>query len=335
MRTRALILAALSFAQAAMAQEIVVTGAVGDFATQRPLPGAIVQLIGGGGSVAARADEAGGFLFHLPAGKYQLAVRRIGYLPIDSVITVNALPIKLSMHQVVQTLKPVLVAGEGAGIYGEIASVADLAKIKGARVQVAGGNATAQTDSAGSFFIPLKHPGTYALRVTAPGYAMDFFTVSVAENEVADASRLLIVANKGNTIPEMVWQEFDQRLRWRSPMASVFASGADVRRVGGATLDAIEALAARSSAGMRLDATICVLVDGIPHQGMDLDEIQPEEIKAMEIYGSGGGGGAGSEVMSFLAVTWPKGKAVRCSETGKPPVHFGTRPVRFVSIWTK
>jgi hypothetical protein len=62
---------------------------------------------------------------------------------------------------------------------------------------------------------------------------------------------------------------------------------------------------------------------------MDLDAIQPEEVKAIEIYGGT------KEPINFLVTTWSG--AGRCSSTGRRNDRSGpgTVYIKYVSIWTK
>jgi hypothetical protein len=263
------------------------TGTVSDSVTGRPLAGAFLQVSDTQRTFSARTDDAGVFILHAVAGQYRILVRRIGYAPL---ILSAALPttamMDLRLAPIPQALRAVRVTAGGAGIYGEIGALADLSRIKGAKVQIAGANATLQTDSAGSFFVPLKHPGTYAIRVTADGYAMDLFTVTVSENEVADASRYLLRVEKSGSIPEMAWNQFDQRLRWAERQNYVFVPGSDIRLYNGSVRDAVQALGSRVGNGAQLgDFPPCIFLDGVARPGMSLEQIRIEEVKAIEIYG--------------------------------------------------
>jgi hypothetical protein len=327
----------LVLASASAAQTIVVTGTVVDSATGRPLSGAILQFIDSTRSFGVRTDDVGGFDVQLPPSRYQIFIRRIGYAPLTSVKAFSAktTTLELRMVPIPQTLRPVHVKGEGAGIYGEVAALRDLSKVVGARVQIAGANAKVATDSAGAFFVPVKAPGRYAVRITAPGYAMDFFTVDVAKDQVADASRYLISADKAESIPEMAWAQFDERLRWRSPMNYLFTSGGDLRRYGGDTRSAIEAVAAKISNTPRWgDFPPCVFLNGIPRPGIDLDAIDVADIKGIEVYGMDPLNNTDrmKEGYKFFMTAWT-GLSTKCLAK-KIPVRRGTI-IAFVSIWTK
>jgi hypothetical protein len=328
---------AFVLASASSAQAIVATGTVVDSATGRPLSGAIIQFIDSTRSFGVRTDDAGAFESRLPASHYQILVRRIGYAPLTEsrTFTEKVTILELRMVPIPQTLRPVHVKGQGAGIYGEIAALKDLSKVVGARVQVAGANAKLQTDSAGSFFVPVKEPGTYAVRITANGYAMDFFTVDVAKDQVADASRYLISADKSDAIPEMAWAQFDERLRWRSATNYLFTSGGDLRRFSGDLRSAIEAVAAKLPNTPRWgDFPPCVFLNGSPRPALDLDAIDVKEVKGIEVYGMDPLNATDrmKEGYKFFMTAWT-GASTQCLAK-KIPVKRGTI-IAFVSIWTK
>jgi hypothetical protein len=98
-----------------------VRGRVMEHDSDRPVSGAIVTLISENGtSVAqARSDSAGGFFLTAPApGDYQVAVRRIGYMPATSdlvrVATGRAVQMSFPLLSLGTTLDPVTVTGEAA-----------------------------------------------------------------------------------------------------------------------------------------------------------------------------------------------------------------------------
>lgn len=330
------VLLAAVLTRPAQAQVAVTTGTVIDSATGRTLPGAIIQMADGVRSPSSRTDERGGFQLQLAPGTYQMLVRRIGYAPWSGSKTVSAGDsITIRLSPLPQSLRAVRVHGEGAGIYGEIAGLDGLDRIKGAKVQVAGANAKVETDSAGTFFVPVKRAGVYAIRITARGYAMDFFTVAVKENEVADASRYLLSAERSANIPEMAWAQFDDRIRWAQKTNYALVPGADIRRYHGSLREAVQSLGAQLGNGARLgDFPPCIFLDGIPRPGMLLEAISIDEVKAIEVYGLDPWrySDLAKEGLKFFRQAWT-GPAQCLSK----PVKTGTGKViiAFVSVWTK
>jgi hypothetical protein len=320
----------LTLASSALAQRgVTVAGAIRDSSTGRPVAGANVEIANDSRRFAVRTDEAGEFyVFDVPAGGYRVLTRRIGYAQQLRALVVGSemKPLEIMLAPAVQSLREVRVRGEGMGIYGELGATANLKPIAGARVQVAGANEASITDSAGSYFVQVKKPGTYMVRIKANGFGDEMFVVNVDRNQVADGSRLLDASDRSPSIPDGLWKDFDQRLRWRSPINSTLVPGSEVRRAGGGMADAIQRIGSVVARGLRLGASVCVFVNGTPRPGFGLNAIRPEEVTAMEVYGSD------REVARYLAKDWP-GRA-QCSDTGfRAPA--GSPTIKYLVIWTK
>jgi hypothetical protein len=222
----------------------------------------------------------------------------------------------------VQRLAPMRVRPKGAGIYGTLAASRDLHAVGGAKVFVAGARQTVISDSAGEYFVELKAPGTFVLRVTAAHYASDVFVVEVKKDEVAEASRLLD-ASDAVEISDAQWQDFDQRLRWRA-MNSALATGAELRRTGGMLSDAIQLSRSFSTRGLRIGEATCVFINGQPKPGLWLDAVPVDDIYAVELYGVRGTIAANLVWPSKLACGLNAGK-----KGGGPGI------VRYAVIWMK
>lgn len=311
------------------AQRFEVHGIVLDSSTRRVLNGALIQIANTSHRYSVRSDDAGEFvLARLDSGLYRVVVRRIGYAQYAGDLQLNEdrSHLEIRLVSLPQGLSPVVIRGDGMGVYGQLASLVDLRPVRGARVQVAGSGQGVVTDANGAFFVPIKSPGAYVVRITAPGYAEEFFSVSVKRNQVADASQLLTSDDDGSAIPEGLWKDLDQRLGWRSPNHSVLASGSEVRRAGTSLRDAVQFLGPVIAKGLRLGSGVCVYVDGVPRPGYPLNGIRLQEVKALEVYGRD------KEVVSYLKLMWP-GRAP-CSETGAiAPRRSDT--VTYIVVWTK
>jgi hypothetical protein len=318
----------MAFAATALGQSITLRGVATDSATRRPVNGVIVELAGDTKRYTTRSDEAGEFqVSNVEPGVYRLVTRRIGYSPrTRSVVVVSGMKsIAIPLAPIPQALRAVQVRGEGMGIYGEVGASSDLKLIPGAMVQVAGAAQTTVTDSVGSYFVPVTRPGTYMVRVKARGFADEMFMVEVSRDQVADGTRLLDAADETRSIPEGLWKDFDQRLRWRSNNSAV-VGGADARHAGASLQDAIESSVAVKRRGLRLGPTVCVMVNGAPRPGLPLDAIRPEEVAAIEVYAND------REVLRYLGMTW----IGQCSETGRK-VKNPRAPeiIKYVVIWTR
>jgi hypothetical protein len=234
-----------------------------------------------------------------------------------------------------QTLGSVKIKGVGAGVYGEIIGLPSLRRVRGAKVDLAGANAKVQTDTMGTFFIPVNRPGTYAVQVSAPGYAIDVFTVTVRENQISDASRYLSLSERTASIPQIAWDEFDERLRWAQKTNYLFVPGGEIRRYSGTLRNAVEALGSRLGNGARLgEISPCVFLNGVPRPGLELDQVDIDEVSAIEVYGLDPWRASDmmKEGIKSFQVAW--GPQAPCLVK---PLRTGSGKViiAFVSIWTR
>ena len=315
---------------AAQGGSATVRGVVRDSAAHFAIAGAIIDVRDATFQSAVRSDESGAFsIGAAPAGLYHLTILRIGYRKIvrDIAISNGDAPLSIYMVPVAQSLAPILVGAEGAGIFGVVGAVKDLRPLSGIKVFVAGANQTIVTDSVGGFFVPVKKPGTYIVQMSGKGYGEELFPIDVPAEHVVDASRLLDESDEP-PISGGLMQDFDQRLRWRGNN-SALVSGSEIRRAGGGLIDGLNRSPSFLAKGLRFGPMACVIVDGVPHPDWSPDEIRPEEIEAVEVYASD------REVITFLsAYTWPKG--ARCGATGRTvPNRKAPEVIKYVVIWTR
>ena len=322
-------LALLVGGAAAGAQTITVRGSVLDSATQQTMTGAIVSLRSGARLISVRADETGAFVISgVSAGNSTLSARRLGYLQVEwAVNLVHDTTVTLVLRPTARVLAPVRVGASGEGIWGVIGRADDLQPIAGAKVFVVGSATSVETDAAGQYFVPLKRPGRYMVRVTSNGYAEEILPVIVKENQVVESSELLEGSSR-KPLPIGAWMDFDYRLRWASPTQSVLVTGAEVRAAGATIRDALASTPEFVLKGLRwAPRSACVFLNGAPKPGMTVDAINVEDIRAIEVYGK----------EKTLANLWPRNGM--CGD-GTPPV---TRPsnrkeppmATWVVIWTR
>lgn len=256
-----------------------VSGTVLDSSTRQPVAGAIVTMRSGEKVFSERTDEGG--VFRMPRfepGYIRVELRRIGYeRKTFGVVIPSDTALDVVMAQTARKLVPVKVLGKGEGVFGVIGRSADFTPIPGAKVLVVGSGITATTDSAGEFFVPLKHPGAYMVRVTAPGYGEEVLPIAVRKDEVVESSQLLDASDR-KPLSAGLWDDFDQRLRWR-PIASALVSGAELRAAGGD----LKLTPAVVRSGLR-PGPICLFVNGQPRPELAFTDIRPEEIRAVEVY---------------------------------------------------
>jgi hypothetical protein len=178
--------------------------------------------------------------------------------------------------------------------------------------------------------VDVGKPGVYLVRIRRPGYADEVFSLEIPRDRLVEASRLL---DSSSTAPapglDGLWDDFDQRVRWRA-MNSALVPGSQVRRYGGSLTDAIQGSAAVVNKGLRIGSEACVFVDGVPRPGLPLDAVRVDDVEAVEVYGTRG------DPTGVLARQWPPG--VPCTATAIHPSRtVGPSPevARYVVVWLR
>lgn len=319
---------------------VMVRGSVRTANTDVPLGGAVVEVSRGAASYRARSDERGEFTVRdVPAGRYAVSVLRLGYLPFRDSLTIaeDMGRLKVVLTGNVQELQAIAVRANITAVYGGIGVASrqrnangerELFTAPGASVQVLGSGRTTTTDTGGRFFIELNKPGTYIVRVSAPGLKDEMYPVVVPKNTAVDASRLLDSADaKPRTGYATLVGEMDRRLRIRG-LNSAMVSGEELREMGGGIADALVRSKGMVMRGMQIGSTACVFIDGIPRPNFSIEGIRPEEVAAIELYGPGG------DTSGSIAMSWPKGAPCGPNNRRAPAFSRAIPVAQYVMVWT-
>jgi hypothetical protein len=334
LRSIAVVAAALTAASIAAAQAPgrVVRGTVHDSATGQELSGAVVELVGPSVRTVARSDQRGTFQFpHVADGRYHVSVRLIGFAEGARDVDVNGRDVSLSisLSPTSQRLDTVRVRASVTAVYGVVGSSVGLHPVADAAIQVIGSQQKGTTDSAGKFFVSLKKGGSYFVRVHHAGFADQLFPVDVP-NDRAVETFVLLDSGAVATGSEMMWDEFDERLRWQGQGASI-VPGEEITRNGGSSGDAIRGSSSFVRKGLVLGPTVCLFVNGVPKPGWGFDGIPPEQIATVELYTITG------DETHTLAQEWPHG--AQCGRTGGVPAPAGPfnrrSIVQYAVVWLK
>jgi hypothetical protein len=176
------------------------------------------------GGRAATSDSTGAFRIEgLVPGRYQIAVRCVGYHPYRAAVDVTGdggvVLIHLDPTPPVM-LPPVIVEGHRTGVYGVIADL-DLQPMPGARVHLLGPRGGAiLTDSSGRFAFP-HAAGDYLVRVSLAGYQERRFSLSVSRGKGREVSVALAAATPRYLEPGRAelaaLVDLERRLAWARP----------------------------------------------------------------------------------------------------------------------
>ena len=297
------------------AQGHVISGVIRDSATGRPVAAAVVGAVGTTYSRVTRSDARGAYaLTGAPDGVVTFSARQLGYAVFTSQVRVAGRDTTIDV----------------TGIRGLVGTARDLRPIAGAKAQIVGAERDGLTDSTGAFFVELKKPGTYVMRVSRPGYAPRVLSVDVPKNHTVETSTLL---DSGNTEPkdaEGLWQDFVSRVRMRGPN-SALVSGSALRDAGGSVVDALRGSPAFTQRGLRIGPTTCVFINGRPSPGLPLNGVDITQIETIELYGAGG------DATGSLARSWPHGTPCGTNIGENPVVGAGNGTVtaQVAVIWLR
>lgn len=324
-------------AAAVQAQSRTLRGVIVDSASGQAIAGALVDLRSGTFRATDRSDEEGNFRIRaVPDGQYGVSVLRIGFAESRWSITIAGdTSVTVRMRSAAQRLDAFRVRADVSAIYGMVGTLPDLLPIQGARVQVIGAKKEQVTDSTGGFFMEVKEPGMYMVRMTREGYADRMFNISVPRGRAVDASRMLdpgVGMAKGR---DVLFVDLDQRMRMRATGNSAIVAGAELRAAGTNLFDALRASRSFNAPGLRFGLTACVFVDGVPRPNLPLEAYRPEDIESVEVYGvSLRGTGDRS---NNLQNSWPRGAGCGTVDrtVGYSSNAIQSGLVKYVVIWLK
>lgn len=307
----------------------VIGGYIRNEQDRAPLAGATVELSNTQFTRRVRTDEAGRFRFGtLAPGRYRLSVLRLGFAPLrrdvtiaddDADLDVTLTPDAATLNAVVTRANVTAVQGGigAAGLSRNANGERPLSAVSGARVQVLGSRLETETDSNGRFFLEVGKAGRYLMRITSPGLVPQVYPVDVPKNKAVDASRLLDSARKvEEDRPSYLFKEMDRRVESRG-INSAIASGDEVRRYGGSLTTSLNLTPGVASRGLTFTGGECVFIDGVARKNVALDNIRPEEVEAVEVYGLRG------DATNSLVASWP----------GTCPAATGRQTIKNAVVW--
>ena len=248
---------------------------------RRPIEDAEVRI--GRLDRATRTGRDGRFRFDsVPAGKYELRARRIGYAAQSRTVTLDekGSVVSFTLKAVPQRLAPVVTSTSRGGLFG---IVTDSARrpVAGAAVAALGAASRTSTDSAGEFFMGVR-PGTFMVRVVRPGFAPRLVSVTVPK----DSGRQIVIALvPGKPAPARDEWEMDnlrRRLVWRTSPAAIFGREKLDQLPNKRLLPLIRSV---NPNPVREDDCLAIL-DGGP-ETVPLWYLDADELDAIEIYPRG------------------------------------------------
>ena len=304
----------------------------------RPVVDALVTL---DDTRRVRTNERGQFSFTRVVGSpHSLRVISIGFRPDERDIEVPATGLQLTIElERLATLDTVSIRATRLGVYGAVASREDLRPLDLASVEVMREpQARSVTAADGKFSYPAVRPGAHLVRVQRDGFRSRLLSVTVPVDSGVELVLFLDSASsKRDRYIESQLHQMDSRVHW-SGSGAALVPGSELQGNGRQRLyDAIQTSPSFFKKGM-IVGNPCVFVDGRPRPGLHVNDINPDDVAAVELYGSRG------DYTGILESQWPgcgSGGAMTPQPSGPRSTRAPRRQfamdnsVRVVVIWMK
>jgi len=237
----------------------------------------------------SRAD--GSFRFDsLKKGTYEVRARKFGYGPQVIEVKVDSLGGlgDFELVPIPRALPAVVTSAARLGLSGVVADTA-FENLPGAFVKVLGHGMSTETDSMGSFYLPVGQ-GSYMVSITKPDFADRVVSVRIP----SDSGRRITVSlqpSSGEPTVREAWNLADlgYRTAWFQTAGKfAFYTHEEMEKLGIEWIDdAVRGGAGRAGFFREVDAKCSAIVNGGPKIAM-LSELTVDEIESVEIYAAGG-----------------------------------------------
>jgi Carboxypeptidase regulatory-like domain len=272
----------------------VVSGVVRD-EVGRPIPEALVVIDPDSLSLRARTSAAGRFrISGVPSGSYEVRVVRIGFRPHSRRIEVagRELEFEVELSSVPIPLDTVAVRASRPGLHGLVVTRGisllphEPRAIRGAQVEALNTPHTVRTGADGRFSMPQLPAGAHAVFVTLDGYVTRMVPVTVPY----DGGVEIMVTIDSLYAEYQRWDEADTRsIGWRVRRATspaTFVPLHDIDLDAKDLRDGIRYSYSLLSRGLVIRGG-CIYLNGKPRTELELQDIDPEDVVALEVYPPG------------------------------------------------
>ncbi|MGH7654084.1 MAG: carboxypeptidase regulatory-like domain-containing protein [Gemmatimonadaceae bacterium] len=241
------------------------------------------------GSRRTVSDNDGRFEFaNVTAGKYTVAVHRIGYQPANAMVDVTDAGAKptITLVAIPRVLDSIRITERANNMRYAAIVVDDAgAPIPDVAVVLEGVVNNIRTDSAGHFVVPRNVHGALMLRMRKIGFVPYFgsFEMVASRQDTLRMSRLAqglsavqITEESGFGRDTFVYKDLDERMRWRNHL-SLLVTGDDLARHGRENLCRV--------VGCR--NADCIILDGTRRTLMPVTAYYADEVSSIEVYPPG------------------------------------------------
>ncbi len=222
----------------------------------------------------------------VPAGQYTVGVRKVGHLPISATITagVGTTPIDIELVALTTRIAPVVTTAQRGGLSGVVSDTA-LRPLARAQVKPAGSGRSAQTDSAGRFFIDLR-PGTYMVSVVRDSFARQTLAVTIPKDSGREIAVWLSPRDARRRAEEAVEAarlfDLDQKMIRASQQSSRYFSRDQLSALG--ITDMFRLANRWASGSITADCTVVVVNEGGAPYRVPLNSVVTDDVEFVELY---------------------------------------------------
>ncbi|MEK7400915.1 MAG: carboxypeptidase regulatory-like domain-containing protein [Gemmatimonadota bacterium] len=217
----------------------------------------------GGNKRRMTTGPDGRFRFeNVTPGKHTIAARRVGFYPRTATIAVpdSGVIVLMQLIPLPNQLPTVVTSAVRGGLSGMIGD-ASFHVLKDATIEVVAANRRATSDSAGEFFIDLK-PGKHMVRVSRPGFAGRFVSVTVPRDSGRRMQVWLTPSTRDiSTQDSYAAMSLESRIMRRNPVYSALLTREDMERLGQSSLQQLSATLAVQRVDDRCMVTMPAFTD--------------------------------------------------------------------------
>jgi hypothetical protein len=250
-------------------------------------------------SLRMRTGTDGRYRLTTPTGQYEVRVVRIGFRPQSHTITVTAPSTELNivLQGIALPLDTVVVSASRPGLYGLVVTrgIALLPHaprpLRGARVEVVNSPHSSSTGQDGRFSMPQLAGGAHGVMVSLDGYATRLVPISILPDGGVE---ITVVLDSLYADYQRVDEDQLRGITWRVRRAispAAFIPQHEIDPEAKNLRDGIRyshsllsrGTVIRSGSGAAHD-TVCVYVDGKARPDVFLQDLDPKDIEALEVY---------------------------------------------------
>lgn len=248
----------------------------------------------------------------VPSGRYEVGVRKVGYLPRAITIATGngTLVPTISIVPFTTRIAPVVTTASRGGLSGVVSDTA-LNPLAQVRVRVAGSGREVRSDSAGRFFVDVR-PGSYLVEVERDSFARQMIAVNIPKDSGRQVAIWMSPRKKMDRATEIMEQmrvfELDRKMIRASRQSSHYFTRDQLLEKG--VTDMARLTRQWAHGYITAYCTITVANDGGRPYSVPLNSVESDAVEFVELYqqqpgrGIGSGVGTSKECGSLAIVVW-------------------------------